>query len=128
MRGFSVVDPGGNWLRFSKLGDTEDEAKKSQDTGLTRVIENAARQGDARGSDRDALNVLDADLSRFPDAPAVERVRALLYRPEIAVRLHDAALATPSLADAQAVVLTDDERPELVDEFDHAIEVVAGIG
>ena len=26
VRGFSVVDPGGNWLRIYKLGDTEDEA------------------------------------------------------------------------------------------------------
>ena len=124
VRGFSVIDPGGNWLRFSKLGDTEEDAKKQQGTGLARVIENAARQGDARGSDPDALDVLNRGLERFPDAPATERVRALLYRAEIAVRLDDAALASSSLAEAQAVMLTDDERRELADDFDHAVELV----
>ena len=127
VRGFSVVDPGGNWLRFSKLGDTEDDAKKEQGKGLTRVIEHAARQGDARGSDPDALDVLNRGLERFPDAPAVERVRALLYRAEIAVRLGDAALASSSLDDAQAVVVTDDVRRELAGDFDHAAELVAAM-
>src|SRR5688500_10354403 len=34
VRGFSVVDPGGNWLRVSRLGDTEEDAKKERTTGL----------------------------------------------------------------------------------------------
>ena len=124
VRGFSVVDPGGNWLRFSKLGDTEDEARKEPSTGLARVVENAARQGDARGHDRDALDVLDKGLARFPDAPPVERVRALLYRAELGVRLGDAEVATSSLAAAAVVALTDDERATVEPDLAHANELV----
>ncbi len=51
VRGFSVVDPGGNWLRFSRQGDTEEEAADERSTGLDRVVDNASRQADARGRD-----------------------------------------------------------------------------
>lgn len=46
--GFSVVDPGGNWLRFYRAGDVEDDAPAARSHGLARVVEVAARQGDAR--------------------------------------------------------------------------------
>lgn len=44
--GFSAVDVGGNWLRFYATGASEDEVPR---TGLGRVIDVAARQGDAHG-------------------------------------------------------------------------------
>ncbi len=127
VRGFSVVDPGGNWLRVSRLGDTEDEARKERTTGLARVIENAARQGDARGDDRAALDVLATGMARFADAPAADRVRALLYRAELAVRLDDRSLATASLAEAGTIPLTDEDRALVDADLAHATELVGGL-
>jgi catechol 2,3-dioxygenase-like lactoylglutathione lyase family enzyme len=127
VRGFSVVDPGGNWLRVSRLGDTEEEAGEARTTGLARVIENAARLGDAKGDDAAAAGILDAGLARFVDAPTVERARAFLFRAELAVRMDDAAAAATALAMAQALPLGSAERAEMADEVAHAKELVAGI-
>lgn len=127
VRGFTVVDPGGNWLRISKLGDTEDETEGEKSTGLVRVIENAARQGDARGDDAFAIKLLENGLARFTDAPAAERARALLYRAELAIRSGDHSKATESLAQARLLDLTDDERSELATEIAHATELVQGL-
>jgi catechol 2,3-dioxygenase-like lactoylglutathione lyase family enzyme len=82
--GFSVVDVGGNWLRFYATGASEDEAPR---TGLGRVIDVAARQGDARGDGARAVAVLDAGLLRYPNAPDAERDEALAYRAELVERL-----------------------------------------
>jgi catechol 2,3-dioxygenase-like lactoylglutathione lyase family enzyme len=122
--GFSVVDPGGNWLRFSNLGDTEDGAEKR--TGLLRVVDNAARHGDARGSDLDALDLLERGLERFAEAPAPERAEALLYRAELATRVGRTAVAAAALAEARALPLTEDEGRALEAEFAHATAIVGG--
>jgi catechol 2,3-dioxygenase-like lactoylglutathione lyase family enzyme len=124
VRGFSVVDPGGNWLRVSQLGDTEEQAKAEGSTGLARLIENAARLGDAKGSDVDALALFERGLGRFADAPVAQRLAALLYRAELAVRVDDRALAEASLAEAVALPLTDDERAASHAELAHAEELV----
>jgi hypothetical protein len=122
--GFSVVDPGGNWLRFSNLGDSEESEVKR--TGLLRVVDNAARLGDAHGSDIDALDLLDRGLARFADAPRVERAEALLYRAEIALRLERTSVATESFEAAGAIDLSADERRSLAGEFDHGADLLAG--
>ncbi len=83
--GFSVVDVGGNWLRFYRAGEPE-EAAEDRRTGLERVVDVAARQGDARGDHEQAIAVLTTGLERHPDAPAAARVEALLYRAELLVR------------------------------------------
>jgi catechol 2,3-dioxygenase-like lactoylglutathione lyase family enzyme len=126
VRGFSVVDPGGNWLRISTMGQTEEAARKERTTGLAKVVDHAARQGDARGDDREALAVIERGLVRFADAPDIVRVRAFLYRAELAVRTGDRALAETSLAAASAVELSSAERAAVADEHAHAEEVVAG--
>ncbi len=82
--GFTIVDPGGNWLRFYYSGATEDESPR---TGLGRVIDVAARQGDARGDEARAIAVLDTGLLRHPDAPPQELFEALLYRAELRARI-----------------------------------------
>lgn len=129
--GFSVVDVGGNWLRVSKIGDTEDdagEAEGEEKTGLAKILDVAARLGDAAGDDAKALKTLESGLTRYPDAPAVDRVRALLYRAELAVRVGKPKLAQASLTQAKAVKLDAATRASLAEELAHTAELVAGLG
>jgi catechol 2,3-dioxygenase-like lactoylglutathione lyase family enzyme len=119
VRGFTVIDPGGNWLRISKLGDTEKEATSKNVKGLAQIINVVARLGDAHGDEALALKTLENGLARFPQAPAIERARAYLYRAELAVRLRNADVAQSSLALAKSIDLTAVERDMIVDELDH---------
>lgn len=121
--GFSLVDPGGNWLRISQLGATEESEEKAE--GLEHFIQVAARLGDAHGSETDALRTLENALARFPKASALERARAYMYRTELAIRLNDAALAEQSLAALDEIALTPEEQSEVADELAH-VKKLAG--
>lgn len=99
--GFSVVDVGGNWLRFYRHGSSDDDSAERR-SGLLRVIDVAARQGDSRGDDAQAIAVLNAGLARYPDAPPIEVFEALLYRAEL--RARTGADAAPDLAAANALL------------------------
>ncbi|GAA4667476.1 hypothetical protein [Kineococcus glutinatus] len=123
--GFSLVDTGGNWLRFYRLGATEEEEPAGRSTGLARVLEVAARQGDARGDEERALEVLAAGLLRHPGAPAPERVRVLLYRCELLVRTGRRELAAAALAEAEGLALTPEEERAVAAELAAARELVA---
>jgi catechol 2,3-dioxygenase-like lactoylglutathione lyase family enzyme len=127
VRGFSVVDPGGNWLRISKLNDTEEEAavENEKAEGLSQIILVAARLGDARGDEALALKTLESGLKRFKDAAAtMDLVRAYLYRAELAIRTNNDKLAQDSLTTAKSIGLTEDEQSALVDEFAHVTELM----
>jgi catechol 2,3-dioxygenase-like lactoylglutathione lyase family enzyme len=124
VRGFSVVDPGGNWLRVYKLGDTEEEDSAEKAEGLAQIIYVAARLGDAHGDETLALKTLENGIARFPEAAAVERAKAHLYRAELAFRTGDHGLAQASLTAARSLELTEEERAALADEFAHVTELV----
>ena len=124
VRGFSVVDPGGNWLRISKLGESEQEDSAEKAEGLAQIIYVAARLGDAHGDEALALKTLESGLARFPDARAIELARAYLYRAELAVRTKDHELAQSSFTAAKSLELTDDEEAALRDEFAHVNELL----
>jgi catechol 2,3-dioxygenase-like lactoylglutathione lyase family enzyme len=122
--GFTVIDPGGNWLRIYKLGDTEEKAAEEKVAGLAQIIRVAARLGDAHGDEASALKTLENGLARFPQAAAIERAKAYLYRAELAVRMNNSDLARSSLDAAKSLELTDTERAAVADEFDHIAELV----
>lgn len=122
--GFTVVDPGGNWLRVYKLGDSEEEASLEKVEGLIQIIRVAARLGDAHGDEAIALKTLENGLKRFPEAPAIERAKAYLYQAELAVRTHNKNLAQSSLRLAKSLKLTDTEQAVLADEFEHVAGLV----
>ena len=121
--GFSVVDPGGNWLRIYKLGDTEQEDSAKEVEGLAGFINVAARLGDARGDEALALKTLETGIKRFPEAPVIDRAKAYLYRAELAVRTKNLELARSSLTLTKSLKLTDDEKASVADEFTH-VEVL----
>jgi catechol 2,3-dioxygenase-like lactoylglutathione lyase family enzyme len=125
VRGFSVVDPGGNWLRISKLGETEQEDSAEKAEGLTQIIYVAARLGDAHGDEALALKTLENGLTRFGEtAGTLELTKAYLYQAELAVRTKDYELARSSVTTAESLELTDDEKDSLADEFAHVTELV----
>ena len=124
VRGFSVVDPGGNWLRIYKLGESEEKDSAEKAEGLAQIIYVAARLGDAHGDEALALKTLESGLARFPNAEVMELAKAYLYRAELAVRTKDHELAQSSLTVAKSLELTDDEKAALTDEFAHVTELV----
>ena len=125
VRGFSVVDPGGNWLRIYKLGESEEEDSAEKTEGLAQIFYVATRLGDAHGDEVLALKTLENGLTRFADtAGAMDLAKAYLYRAELAVRTDNHELAKSSLTKAQSLELTEEEKAGLTDEFAHVIELL----
>jgi catechol 2,3-dioxygenase-like lactoylglutathione lyase family enzyme len=122
--GFSVIDPGGNWLRVYRLGESEQKDSPEKAAGLTQIILVASRLGDAHGDEVLALKTLENGLIRFADAAAIDLVRAYLYRAELAVRVNNRELAQSSLHAVQSLDLTDDERAAIAVEFADVVELV----
>jgi hypothetical protein len=94
-------------------------------TGLARLINNAARLGDAHGDHAFALQLLDNGLAKFKDAPAIGRARALLYRAELANRVGDRMAAMASLSEAMSMDLNEEDRSAIAPDLDHATRLVA---
>lgn len=122
--GFTVVDVGGNWLRFYRAADTAADPGEGRSTGLARVLEVAARHGDARGDHGQALAVLDRGLARHPDDPATDVVRVLLYRAELLVRTGEPDAAAAAWDRARSVVLSEAESAEVSGDVAHARDVL----
>lgn len=116
--GFSVVDVGGNWLRISRIGDTEDAVDEAG-PGLTRAVEVAARLADAHGDDAGALATLERALAKHSDAPPIERAQALAYRADLAIRLDRRPLARTSLDEIGTLDLDGHERASLDADIEH---------
>ncbi|MBZ2194904.1 bleomycin resistance protein [Occultella gossypii] len=122
--GFSVVDPGGNWLRVTATPD--EDAQDPTDGGrLGRVVAAAARQADSHGDVDAGVRVLRTGLARHADAPMVEQVPALVYLAELLVRTGDATGARESLALVRAVDLTEAERDLLATDLSTAADLLA---
>lgn len=122
--GFSVVDPGGNWLRVFRLGNGDADETPEPERGLQRVLETAARQGDARGNEETAVAALEAGLIRYPDAATVDRVPVLVYRAELDLRTGNTERAATALREVLAMPLTDETRIALRQELSAATEML----
>lgn len=118
--GFTVVDPGGNWLRISASTADPDTATTG---ALERVLLNAARQSDARGDVTQAIKVLDTGLLRHREASAVERAPVLVYLAELLVRDGNLERAGTVLSELKNLGLTETEKATLSDELAAATEL-----
>jgi hypothetical protein len=117
--GFTIVDPGGTWLRVTSAGEP-DPAPSSR---LDRVLRNAARQADSHGDESTGVRVLETGLARHSDAPAVERVPALVYLAELLVRTGDRKRALSVLADVRGLDLTAEGRDAVARDLVTAGEI-----
>lgn len=96
--GFTVVDPGGNWLRITSGDPGEDEGGPFE-----RVLRNAARQGDSHGDEAAAIAVLEAGLVRHADATDAEKVPVLVYLAELLIRVGEEDRASVVLGQLEAL-------------------------
>ncbi len=111
--GFAVVDPGGNWIRFHRApsADTSTPASGGEPDGaapavpasrLRQALDNAVVLGDSKDDAAQAARVLDGALGRHAaDAAPADRLEALAYRAELAVRLGDPGAARARLDEAR---------------------------
>ncbi|MFC7330874.1 VOC family protein [Marinactinospora rubrisoli] len=111
--GFTVIDPGGNWIRITASRPAPEE-KETSSGRLTTTLDRAVVMGDSHGKHVRAAQILDTALERDKDtASTAELVEALAYRAELAVRADDTAAATAALARARSLPLSEAERETL---------------
>jgi hypothetical protein len=128
--GFSVVDPGGNWLRISRHGAVEDgpdAGPAASDGRLARVVATAARQADAHGDESAGIRVLVNGLARHTDAPPAQRIPALVYLAELRVRIGDRDAAAALLAEVAALELSAADREAVAGDLATAAELGADL-
>jgi catechol 2,3-dioxygenase-like lactoylglutathione lyase family enzyme len=113
LAGFSVVDPGGNWLRI--YPEAAAAAPPPLGGKLAQALDNAVVMADSRGDPAQAAKILDGALARDSDASAVERVEALAYRAELAVTMQDPERAAAALAALDGIQLSAADRERLAD-------------
>ncbi len=115
LSGFSVIDPGGNWIRIFAATAERDEHEPAPGK-LGAILQNAVVMGDSKGYDARAAEILDGALERNGlTASATDLVEALAYRAELALRADDTAAAATAIARARGITLTDAERVKLAE-------------
>ncbi|MFE5878710.1 hypothetical protein ACFQ6H_25900 [Rhodococcus sp. NPDC056506] len=86
--------------------------------GLARAVDNARILREFKNDDRTAARVLDVGLRRFPGADAVDLVKALTTRAEIAIALGEIEIARKIRDAVDAVTLGPGDAESLADELD----------
>jgi len=114
LSGFSIVDPGGNWIRVVQQAEatpSEPASSEPEPSGrLAKALANAVVQADSRGDAKQAARILDSALARPEDGDdPVTRVEVLVYRAEVAIVLDDPTTAAEMLARADRETLNPDE-------------------
>jgi hypothetical protein len=109
--GFSLVDPGGNWIRVTAA--QPDGTAERPTSRLARTLADAVVLGDSHGDVDQAAKVLAGAVRRHStEATAVERVEALAYLAELAARRGDVATVEELVARIDGLALTAEERVE----------------
>ena len=100
--GFTVVDPGGNWIRIFRNTAATDDSIDEPTSRLAETIRTAVVLGDSKGDTRQAARILDSALAKHGEsAPVTDLVEALAYRAELALRADDTTAARDAIARAQ---------------------------
>lgn len=123
--GFSLIDPGGNWIRVHEQARTLDTTAEStthepEQSALAKALHAAVTLGDSKDDLQGAARVLDSALSRDTAAPAADRIAALVYRAELALGLDDHAGAARLLDQIETIPLDEATRSTLADDLARA--------
>jgi hypothetical protein len=108
--GFSLVDPGGNWIRVTTNRPAAEVVVAGR---LATALQNAVVQADSRGDHAQAAKILDGALRKADqDDDAGVLAEVLTYRAELALTLDDTATAAAMLDRAGELGATDPDLAE----------------
>ncbi|MFC9690905.1 VOC family protein [Kribbella sp. NPDC056951] len=125
--GFSVIDPGGNWIRFFATKPAADEPDDAALSRLGASLKSAVVMGDSKGVEEQAIRILDSALKRYRATATVEDlINVLAYRAELAIRVDDTAAARDYVAQIHDIPLTDEQRTALAEVLSGLNELQAG--
>src|SRR5688572_5998469 len=124
--GFTVIDPGGNWIRvFQKPATMPTPAPARR---LAKALANAVVLADSKGDIGQAVRILDSALARpLADDDPVTHIEVLVYRAELAMALHDRETATQMLARVEHIALNADETARAAPTFAIAADLAAAL-
>ncbi|GGM07812.1 MULTISPECIES: hypothetical protein [Micromonospora] len=126
LSGFSVIDPGGNWIRVFQKTPASPAPERTGRLG--RAMANAVVQSDSRGDARQAARILDSALARpEADDDPVALVEVLVYRAEVAMVLNDPATAVEMLARVDHVALSADDATRAAAAYEAATDLAAAL-
>jgi hypothetical protein len=128
--GFSVIDPGGNWIRvFQKPATMPASVPASAPAGrLAKALANAIVLADSKGDVGQAARILDSALAHpTADDDPVTHLEVLVYRAELAMTLHDRKTAAEVLARVDHLTLTADETERAAPTFEIAADLTAAL-
>ncbi|MET8121037.1 VOC family protein [Micromonospora sp. NPDC005291] len=126
--GFSVIDPGGNWIRVFQNAARTSTPTTMPAGRLAKALANAVVQSDSRGDAQQAVRIIDSALARpQADDDPVAQVEVLVYRAELAMVLQDQETATEMLDRAARVVLSADETVRAAPSFGTAADLAAAL-
>jgi hypothetical protein len=117
---FTLTDPSGNSVIFVNRTAHGGGGGRADLTGLAKATHTAAKLRDESGDDESAARVLDVALGRYPDAPALDRARALAARAELAVALGEAERLRGLREELRRVPVSDEDRGKYRHEFEAA--------
>jgi hypothetical protein len=128
LSGFSVVDPGGNWIRVFPNSTSASTPAPAPAGRLAKALANAVVQGDSRGDARQAARILDSALARTEagDDPVV-LVEVLVYRAEVAMILQEPTTATEMLARIDQVGVSPDDSERAKEALRTVADIAAAL-
>ncbi|SDY42939.1 hypothetical protein SAMN05444365_102237 [Micromonospora pattaloongensis] len=126
--GFSIIDPGGNWIRVVQDAATPPTPAPTPAGRLAKALANAIVLADSKGDVRQAVRILDSALARpqADDDPATH-VEVLVYRAELAMVLRDEETATEMLARVKRITLNAEETRRAAPAFETAADLAASL-
>ncbi len=126
--GFSVIDPGGNWIRVFQNPAAMPTPAPAAAGRLAKALANAIVLADSKGDVGQAARILDSGLARpKADDDPVAHVEVLVYRAELAMALHDRDTATEMLARVEHIALNADETAKAAPTFEIAADLAAAL-
>ncbi len=128
LSGFSLIDPGGNWIRITQNPATTPAPTTTPTTRLATALANAVVLADSKGDIQQAARILDSALARpHTDDDPVTQVEVLVYRAELAMTLHDPRTAAELLARVDRVALSPDETEKAALALETAADLAAAL-
>ncbi|WP_328398137.1 VOC family protein [Streptomyces sp. NBC_00390] len=119
MRQFLMTDPGGNSIRVGQATSKDQSLRPVPKEPFDRALHMADLFTDSKQDLPGAAKIIDRALDLIPDArpTAVQHLRLLVLRGDIAQRLGDDEPARRFLDRAAALPLTDEERESVHDSL-----------